>query len=98
MSQYEEIKTTEFTPKESGLVEIRTTTRVFKDGIAFGEPMHHRCVVNPHSDLDNIPLSPTEFGPLPSDAQASIRAWWTPERVAKYDAAMAAIEAKSGEL
>ncbi len=96
MSEYQEIKTTEFTPKESGLVEVRTTVRVFKDGAAFGAPSHHRVVVNPHTDLDNVPLTPHENGPLPEDAQAAIRAWWTPERVARYDAAVQVVKQTEG--
>jgi hypothetical protein len=92
MAEYEEIKTTEFTLQESGLVMVRTTTRTFKDGVAFGAPVHHRCVIGPHDDLDNVPTAPTEAGPLPSEAQSAIRAWWTTERVGKFDAAVEAIQ------
>ena len=95
MPNYEEIRTTEFTPKESGLVEVRTTTRIFKDGQAFGEPSHHRCTLNPYSSLGSVPLAPGVVGPLPDDAQAAILVWWTPARVAKYDAAVAALASES---
>lgn len=93
MARYDEIRTTEFTLKESGLIEARITTRVFKDGVAFGEPAHHRSILTPDTDLNDVPLSPTERGPIPKEAKAAISAWRTPQRVAKYQAAKAAIEA-----
>lgn len=89
MSDFKEIRSTQFTLKDSGLVEVRTTTHIVKDDKPVGKPSHHRVVLNPRSDLDAVSVAPGETGALPDEVKAAVQAWWTPERVSKFEAAIA---------
>lgn len=92
-----ETKIIQWTPMDSDLypiphIAVCVLNVVLKDGNRIGEPTRHRSTLYPNSDLDNIALAPGEFGPMPDGDKAAIAAWWTPERIAKYDAAIADID------
>jgi hypothetical protein len=78
-----------FTPQDSGQVFLIVTTRTFIDGEWIGSTLNHRSILNPASDLNNVQLDNRTRGPLPDDVKNTLLTWWTPERVAKYAAAMA---------
>ena len=93
---YEERITHQVTLKESGIVEVRRTTQVYKNGVVFGPPQHHRTVATPDHDLSALPLVAGALGEealvaLPEDLQAVINAHWSPARRARYAAAKKAI-------
>ena len=96
MPVYEERTSHEVTLKDSGLIEVRRTAQVYKDGQAFGAPSHHRTVATPDSDLTKLPLVAGKVGEealdsLPPETIAAVEAFQTPERKARFAAAMQAI-------
>lgn len=95
-----ETKVIQWTPIDSDVhliphIQMCVLTVTMKNGVRTGEPSRHRSILYPGSDLNNIQLAPGEFGPLPDGDKAAIAAWWTPERVAKYSAAMRVLSAQN---
>lgn len=92
---YEEKITHNVTIDDAGIVSVRRTTRVYKNGNAFGAPAHHRTVTNMDGDLTKLPLKAGEIGEaaldeLPAPYRRVIEAYWQePEVVAKYEAVKA---------
>lgn len=96
MPVYEERTSHEVTLKDSGLIEVRRTVQVYKDGQAFGAPSHHRTVATPDSDLTRLPIVAGKVGEealdtLPAETIEAVHVFQTPERKARYAAAMQAL-------
>lgn len=80
------ITKTEFVDKiealmESGILQIRTVTRVVEDGVVLAEKFHRHTIA---PDQDYSTEAP--------EVQAACAAMFTPERVAAYKAAQAAAQ------
>jgi hypothetical protein len=63
---------------ESGVVQLRLTTKVLDDGEVISQS-HHRSVVTPMDDISE----------LPENVQAVCNAYWTDEVKAKFQEAVA---------
>lgn len=61
---------------ESGVVQLRKTTKVLDDGEVISQS-HHRSVVTPMDDISE----------LPENVQAVCNAYWTDEVKAKFQEA-----------
>lgn len=86
---YTEERKFQITLDDTGLVQLRATTVTLKDGAKFAEA-HHRSVLSPGYDLDAVYVAPGVQEPLPADLKAQIELWWSPERVAAFEAMVAA--------
>ena len=58
---------------ESGVVQLRKTTKVLDDGEVISQS-HHRSVVTPMDDISE----------LPENVQAVCNAYWTDELIANF--------------
>jgi hypothetical protein len=63
---------------ESGVVQLRKTTKVLDDGEIISES-HHRSIVKPNDDISH----------LPENVQAMCNAYWTDEVKAKFQEVVA---------
>lgn len=74
----------------SHLASVRTITVVLKDGKLVSKSLPHRATITPDTDLTAVPVAPDAVEALPDWIVAQVTAWYTVERVAAFEALVAA--------
>lgn len=75
------------------VIALRTTTITLKNGVPVGPGAHHRVLLGPYADLDTVIVAPGVTDALPEEIKTTIQTWWTPERIAQYEAAVVTAKA-----